>query len=589
VTSRKARGPALALAGTLLMGTLTVAPPIQVAYAAPSSSCSPDLSGADTVAPQVATLSMGKTLDLRDTHPRVPVTVHAVDVGGSGVRSIELTAESPYDGAAEDSEPSFLRATLHLAAGTHEDGTWTGAFTLTQPGRLTWDNSQPYPMYVKDVRISDQTGNVQDYLGITEPPVVGGQLYLAPRTFEDRSFVVHPSDRTGTLRLADLTVRPRTVDTRHHARRVTFVASFSGHPVFGRRPTYVAVALGESSTRAATHVDLHPAPGGGDRWVGHLEVLRHRSAELRARAYPLSVAWDERPVRSSYDDADGSGERTTSQLRKAGLPSRIRFLGPVDATAPTLSGATVDPTPVDVTDGPGLVTVTMQAQDSLSGIDPRRLHVGFPHRPDVASAIDLMGVPWSPTGPYVQTSRGTWQATVTVPRCRVFDVPTDGATAQDRAGNQRSLGDADLGDLRLTSTAQGDTTNPRVSTATADLSSRSVTIDFDEGVRGASADNLTLYDYGEVRRASDAPDYGYPVTQPTAWRPTSVVCRDDDGSVACDGSDGLATQVVATFADLPAAQLGYLLDVNDGGVTPQLVDGGGNPVLWGGTTRVPAG
>ena len=115
-----------------------------------------------------------------------------------------------------------------------------------------------------------------------------------------------------------------------------------------------------------------------------------------------------------------------------------------DVTAPELVGITLDPLRVDVSDGDGVVRVTVHARDDLSGIDRVQLDFISPSGIQSTSMVES----WSPNSG--SPTDGVHVGTMTLPRFSEWGVwHLEDAYIHDNVGNYRHYRSGELADLGL--------------------------------------------------------------------------------------------------------------------------------------------
>lgn len=540
---------------------------------------------ADTVPPQVTSVTFGaQTLDL-STGNKMPVTVDAIDTAAndaaSGVDELYVNINGPH---------GYASKRLKLASGTPVDGVWQGNLKIPSSSHDgTWQ--------LEYVNVEDEAGNYQFYNRDGKNPKSPTDIRL--QSGWDTSFTVTgqsppppPPTTKKPGKLTDFSTSTTSVNTTNKAKKVkvvakyatprpkrVYVSTFQGYGglartkahsgpkpeiVTGRPPapkTHPAGRFGHAAKGA-------PAGGGifyenirlkeksNHHYVGHIHVHKwvgNSTADLSVNAEY------KKDVDPRYRDYN------SEQLAAKGFPSELKITSNVDNTKPTLDTLTFDPTSVDTTAGKQQVTITATATDTDSGV--RRIDGNF----DLDTGRHYE--PGNYVNVHLQRSGDEYTGVASFREC----IPSGDWTAefyvQDKAGNEKRYDTSKLAadglpsGLTVTSNP-GDITSPEIHNATASGQTHMITLDFSEGVVNVSTTTLTVYAHEPAATRYQTP-----------LEVDSIVCSDGTATVDCSGSGGAVTSAQLLVPDVTGGQK-YKVWANQDEITSQLTDVAGNPLDW---------
>jgi len=250
------------------------------------------------------------------------------------------------------------------------------------------------------------------------------------------------------------------------------------------------------------------------------------------------------------------------QLKSRGLPSGVLINAREDSHGPVLTDLSISHVHVDTTRAARPVAIAVAVKDDLSGVasvvaqlTPRDGHHDFTGATDV----DLV------------RHGHHWTGTATIERCVIAGRWTLGITSTDRAGHRHRVNHTVLvnsglpSGISVASDPPGDLSHPIISNSGASALSHTITMRFDEGVKGATTSNFTVYD------AADG--YASPLLV------SAVHCANGSTSMPCDGSHGIARTVTLQVPGLTATH-SYEVYANQNSVIHQVTDAAGNTVDW---------
>jgi hypothetical protein len=549
-----------AIAATLLMGC---ALPLMAATTASAAAAAPSLCAppSDTVGPVITQVTFGQpSIDLNSGSRTQTVAATATDSSGKGAASgvarvlIEIRGNRFGKG---------LR--LKLTSGTAASGTWTGQFTISK-------FAHPGTYHVEYLDAEDAARNSQEYSGYGTTPRGPNDLALHPN--DDPSFAVtgtpaHRPPRKPAGNLKDLSISPSSVDTTSSPRHVHVTATFKG-----AQPTRVVAELFTARRSKASrsvylngvlrdHHGTWAAAVHVPQWLG-TQVLHVELYADYGRSY--------RPYSRRYD---------TDQLRRLHFPTKVTVVSGLDKTPPKLTSLTFSPASIDSTDGPEQVTVTAEATDAGSGVREIDVNSGIRHGlngasgglyPRAAAGVGFL----SNENFHVRlkkNSNGDWVGTTTVRRCVPSGTYKLTAELRDGARNYHFYSTKQLAKAGITSTVDvtskhGDVAAPYVYSAATYGADENLFLNFSEGVANVSTSTLSVFPL--------SPRSTRFTTQATI---TDLACANGTHTVDCSGSGGLITSAKLTISDFkPGTSYQVYANLNE--VTPQLVDGNGNPMGW---------
>jgi hypothetical protein len=371
----------------------------------------------------------------------------------------------------------------------------------------------------RGLRVLDRAGNEpsEEYRdqALAQPPFAGTVLRVTSAS---------PDAEPPTV--TRVSVGPHRVDTRRKVRKVRVVARVTDE-VSGTAA--VAASLRGHGELVSMH--LHERDGA---WVGRATIPRWlgRKAD-RWRLRSVSVV-DRAGNREFYSrrDVEGMGD-TTFKVRS----------GPRDRHAPRIRNARFGPHDVDVRVQRDRVHFVVHASDDRSGVGS--VQAGVPGH-------------WATLHRTSGTARrGTWKGSILLRPCSPrLDSSQVRAVVRDRVWNEA---DERLGRLQVRAR---DTVAPRVSLEDRHWTAGGpVRLDFDEPVRGISADSVTVREY-------DYPFLGEPL--PGSWS-----CADENGDPTDCMAGDLRSASWTPDSLLPQGS-DFLVELNPSG-TLDVMDLAGNP------------
>ena len=531
-------------AATLALGSLASESPLpeapqaelraeQVGSVSPLSVPLNDCVVQDNGLPEIAATEMvPSTVDLRHGPVKVTVRVLAVDTGGpgapTGVSDVSVYA-SPVERRSDSRFPGWSAGAPDVRPTLSADGWWTETGML-YPGATTgrWE---PHL-----IELTDGVGLMTQYMkeDLERHGVMPGFTVVGP------SDKARPQLVSMTLgrRAIDLAGKPGSVRVTARAKDDLYVQDVA------------AVALNRRTGRhVGVHLDRVRLGDGRLVWRGRIPF----------RAWNDNGTWSLGAVvrdgaeKYRYYGTIGDG------MDHGGLDGmRISVTGGGrDRARPRLVGISAAPSFVDVRSADGAVTVTVRADDDVSGVASVVVEAS-PEEAGSFGRTSLRRVSGS-------ARSGTWQATVPVSRCLAStgSIPW---TVDIRDRVRRSTWVWHVG--RLSVLAE-DHTRPGFSEATYGSKPRNGPLMFGwtEDVAGITPDTAQL-------RA----DLGYSVDRGTvAPVPGSWFCQQADGA-AVDCAAG----PVRTAMFLPSVRLdgsSYVMQFNPPHVLA-VTDLAGNPAGW---------
>lgn len=539
-TARR-RCSALAVATVAASTGLLVA---GVPAASARSYCGPP---ADTVPPQVTSLTFGATtVDLSDTST-LAVTVDAQDTAAgtaaSGAKRVEVDVSGPRE---------YLSTHLTLASGTVDNGVWQG--TLTFPKR-----AKPGDWQLQGVIVKDAAGNIEYYQREGTHPDSPTDVRL--QSGWDQGFTVTgsappPARKPG--KLTDFSFTPTKVNTTKHHKLVTVdVTASKPQPkhvqvLFTNRPGPIPGP--PKFPIVFDNVTLHRTTHG--HWTGELRVRRWLGHNIIRPQINMSYG---RGFHPEYRDLD------YTQLHARHFPTKLAITSGTDNTPPTLTGLTLSASSVDTTDGAQTVTVTAQASDNKSGVHDIsvnlfvRQHGEYQPGGNVETRLKPDGDQWTGQLQFREcVVPGQWKMQVYV---------DDGAHNEARYSTNKLTAAGLPTEISVTSTP-GDVEPPEVEDSTASGADHTITLDFNEPVENVTPQTLTVY---ADKPASTRFESSLPVA--------SIACSNGTTTAPCSGDGATVTSAVLTVPALEAGQQ-YEVYANQDFVTSQLTDAAGNPMQW---------
>lgn len=523
------------------------------------SLCAPP---ADTVGPEVTQVTFGQpTIDLNTGSRIQTIAVTASDTSGDGLPSGVARIFVGVRGNRFGANPR-----LTLTSGTPASGEWTGQFEVSK-------YAHPGPASLYYISVADGAGNQQSYPGYGKVPESPNALSLHPEinpTFTVTGTpAVRPRKQPGTLRL--FSFDPRNVDTTNHARSVQVVAVFKGHA-----PDRVSVVFyNPKRTKGTRYVYLRATlKDHNGKWLGSARVPRWIGDQTFEPHLYASWGANYQPRSRNYD---------VKALRALDAPTELTAVSGTDTKPPTLTSLSFSPPAIDSTSGPELVTVTAQATDDRSGVRFIDVNGGIRHGingvADGTYPLAAAGIGYLSSDSFHvrlrETANGDWAGTTKVKRCVPSGTYKLEVRAADHAGNDNYYSTKELRKAGITSTVEvtskhGDIENPYIYSAATLGAKNWLILNFTEGVANVNTSTLTVYPLSPADSRFTTPAA---VTDITCYNP------DTDNPVDCSGADGLVTAAVLTVPDIEAGKR-YAVFANLDQVTPQLVDGNGNPMEW---------
>lgn len=557
-----------AVAATAVTGcVLTLAAPMSDAVAGPGggsasyarhSLCAPP---ADTVGPTVSQVTFSRpSIDLDSGSRTQTITAAAGDTSGngdpSGVSGLEIEIRG---------NRFYHDVKLTRTSGTPASGDWTGRFTVSK-----YAHPGTYSIYF--INVSDAAGNTQSYSGYGKVPAGPDALSLHPA--DDPKFTVTgtpatrpPRKPAGTLR--SFAFGPAGVDTTRAARAVHVSARFAGASPARVFAEFSSVKSGKLSRYVFLRAVLHHSTNG---WTGTLRVPRWLGDQTLQPSVYAQYGSGYRPSSRQY---------SPTRLAALGLPTKLKVASGVDRSKPALKSLTFSPSSIDSTNGPEHVTVTARATDVGSGVRYIDVDTGIQHG---ANGVAAGAYPFASAGvgylssEYLhvrlkKTASGAWVGTIKVRQCVPSGTYKLSAELRDVAGNYRYYSTKQLAEADITSTVQvtskhGDVSPPYVYSAATYAPSRSIFIDFSEGVANVTTSTLAVYPLAPASSRYQ-----------TRADIADITCAHGVDTVDCSGSGGLITSAALTVPSMNPGDK-YAVYTNLDQVSPQLVDGNGNPMDW---------
>ncbi len=521
------------------------------------SLCAPP---ADTVGPVVTKVTFGRSsIDLNKGSRVQTVTATASDTSGSGAPSGVSEVYLFIRG-----NRFFEPVKLKLASGTPTSGHWTARFTVSKyahPGKYSIDY----------LRAADADGNWQYYYGYGGTPQGPNALSLNPA--DNPTFTVtgtpavRPHKPAGDL--SALSFSSSNVNTTTAPRRLRVTTHFTG-----AQPSRVEIIL--ESVQRTRKVRFTGLRGllhrHGSAWTGTVLVPRWLGNQVLQAALFVNFGAGYRPSGRYYDSED---------LQRLHLPYKVSVVSGVDTSRPVLRSVRFSPRSINSTNGAELVTVTARATDVGSGVDNVSIYgsirngdngVATGFYPFAAGGIGYLADDYFSVRLH-KTSSGAWVGTTKIRQCVPSGKYTLRASVRDAAGNYASYSTRQLAKAGITSTVQvkskhGDVEPPYVYSAATYGADREVFLNFSEGVANVNTSTLTVYPLSPRKDR-------YRTTSTI----TSITCANGYNTVDCSGSGGLVTSAILFISDLTVGDK-YDVFANLNQVSPQLVDGNGNPLGW---------
>lgn len=522
------------------------------------SLCAPP---ADTVGPIVSQVKFGRpSIDL-DTGSRTQtVTATAADSSASGNPSgvAGVWTEIRGNGFAVD-------VRLKRVSGTPALGDWQGQFVVSK-------YAHPGTYSIGYLDVTDKDGNEQSYPGYGKVPEGPDALSLHPADNPTFTVTGTPATRparkpAGTLRA--FVFRPSGVNTTAAPRYVRVTAKFKRVAPRNVVVDFMSAKRPRLAQYAYLHAVLHHKPG---LWTGRVRIPRWLGKQTLVPTLVAVFGNGYQPSQRYYDADDLSGLH---------FPTKLAVVSGVDKTKPTLRSLSFSPRAIDSTTGAQKVTVTANVADVGSGVRFVEVSGGIQHGVNgVASGLYPMaaaGVGYLSSNYFNvrlrKVSTGHWAGTTTVKQCVPSGTYKLTVELGDVAQNYRYYSTKQLAGAHIASTVKvtsehGDVAAPYVYSAATYGADHELFLNFSEGVSDVNTSTLAIYPLSPV---------GSRYTTPAAV--TDVTCANGTTTVDCSGSGGLVTSAKLTVPSLtPGAK--YEVYANRNQVTPQLVDGNGNPMDW---------
>jgi hypothetical protein len=525
--------------------------------AAPASAASLCAPPADTVAPQITSLTLSTpSVDLNSGSRVVTITAGAIDTSGngtaSGVKAIQVELRGPR---------RFGESNLTLASGTAIDGVWTGTYTVPKAGPAgAWS--------INFVFLEDAAHNSQTYSNGTTNADSPTDIRL--QSGWDTTFTVTGTGPTPPAKvkpgpLTGFTMSPQSVNTTKAAKVVHVTATFSA-PLPKHLLLFFIRTGGRGIQQPGRVLFKQTSPG---HWTGKVTVHRWAGDETARPELFASYGPNVRPRGKNF---------SPQELTVKHFASKLTIVSGVDKTRPVLTSLTFSPPTVNTTSGAQTVTVTATASDTQSGVKRinANLYINNGSNGSAAGFYPFPGLGFfrsSNLNVKFTRSGNQWIGTVKFRECVPSGNWKINAFVTDRAGNatfysSKKLIAAELpGTLAVTST-HGDVDPPSIRGAVALDYDHSIVLDFTEGVKNVSTSTLSVFDL-----------------KPTATRfqsttpVTSIDCYRLGTLVDCSGSGGLVTSAVL-FVPAVKGEAKFQVYANLNSVTSQLTDGAGNPLGW---------
>lgn len=377
----------------------------------------------------------------------VRLTVAAHDVGGpgpaSGVGRVTALLE-PGTATTGHTFGSELQTELTLGS----DGLWHGAVTLPQGTNAVYS-----------ARIFAQDNSGVGTLSVQDPPAESEQDFVG---FEATA-TTGPADDHVPPVLTGLTMSPGHVNTRSHARTVTFTATATD--ASGLRGVSVQLnPVGHGTEQLTNRTATLHRTGTPDTWTGRVRVPRWVGTHRELLIVQLQ-------------DNSGNGRRMLHAfLERHGFPSALTVTsGPMDTQGPRVvkvskAARTVDvhrhgrwyPVRVELADTQGVTSAWARLRGV--GVHQARLH-------------RVSG----------SATRGTWAGRLRVPRCAAAPATTLLRVAADDSHHVGTL--TRIRPVRILSSD-----HVRPSTRHISWRAHAPVVHFTEPVHGVSASNIQVYD-----------------------------------------------------------------------------------------------
>jgi len=390
---------------------------------------------------------------------------------------------------------------------------------------------------------------------------------------DDPSFTVTGTPATRTRKpagsLSAFAIRPASVDTTSAPRWVRVIARFKG-----ASPGHVFVQfITERKSRRVHFVYLRAVLHRHDAvWSGAVQVPRWLGKQDLQTELIAEYGPNYRPGGRFYNP---------DQLQQLHFPNTVSVVSGTDWTRPTLRSLSLSPRSINSTAGPEQVTVTARAGDVGSGVRYLDVTGAIRHGvngvaggtyPFAASGVGYL----SSDSFHVRlrrTASGAWTGTTTIRRCVPSGKYRLDVTVRDVAGNYHNYSTKALAKAGLRSTVQvtskhGDVEPPYVFSAATIGAENEVVLNFSEGVSNVNTSTLTVYPLSPARNR-------YRTTSTI----TAITCYNGHAVVDCAGAGGVVTSAILTVSGLVVGDK-YDVYANLNEVTPQLVDGNGNPMQW---------
>jgi hypothetical protein len=528
---------AVATAAPLLM---TLGPAGAAGAVWGTTGCNP----VDSVPPLVTSLSMTPTtVDVRNGPKQIHVTATATDSSppGQPVSGVSYLSALLYDGSGND-DPNYVEAFLTRTAGTAEDGTWTGDFTVP---RWVTGGDAGSTWLLDSVYVTDKARNSNLY------PTQQGYV-IAPddiaKTDWTKTVTVLSTPDTSTPKLTDFSFSPSAVDSTTDAQKVVVKAKAvdTGSGVHELRATF-------ERNRRNIYVELSLVRGTPQKgtWKGTAVVRR----------WSGTGTW--RPRVTIGDRLEHYRLYSAKGLKTHGWMSSLEVTSGSESKPPSLLDLDYAPKTVDVQTSDETVRIRpVELRDRKSGVQSAWMEFvdryGIAHyRPNPMRRI---------TG---TAKHGVWSAKMPVDEC--YAEPGTFRTRLsviDRAGNSRSYGAVQLRDMGLPSklvvkaTAQ-DLQPPGVDGDSYGNNSGPILVTFTEDVTGVTTESLQLY---------DAQTY-----EPALM--SSMTCVDSAFQVV-NCQSGPVHRVTMQPGPGATPDSYYYVYANQNGVDGQVRDLVGNPAPW---------
>ncbi len=358
----------------------------------------------DTTVPELISFEVSpQIVDITDGPGTVTVTMGATD-DISGVQNINPSLYLP-NGSNSNTGGSLI-------SGTIQDGVWEATFTV--------------PQYTETgIASINSISFFRDFAG-NQTYIPASELIAAGYDIEIEIIDDNPSDVT-VPELISLDVSPQIVDITDGPATVTVTlgATDDISGVSNINPS-LYLPNGSNSNKGGSLISGTILDGVWEATFTVPQYTQTGTATINSVSFFKDFAGNQTYI-------------TAAELIAAGYDIEIEIIddNPSDVSVPELVSFEISPQIVDITNGPGTVTVTLGATDDISGVSNINPTLYFPNGSNTNSGSSLI------SGTILD---GVWEATFNIPQFTQTGTATINSISffMDFAGNQTYITAADL-------------------------------------------------------------------------------------------------------------------------------------------------